>query len=108
MLDRGGDRKVTAVTGSFLTTIRADGLGILKRESGLTAEEFRKGRNVGEEGAFPHAVQPKYRYDRVRELRRLGAKHRTGSIGVHRREMRSGGVREGPTRKGWRITPKKR
>ena len=34
----------------------------------------------------------------VRELRRLCAKHRAGSIGVHRREERSCGEREGPTR----------
>ena len=38
-------------------------------------------------------------------MRRLGAKHRTGSIGVHRREKRSGGEREGPTRGGWRRPP---
>ena len=49
-------------------------------------------------GAFSTRRRGPYRYDRVRELRRLGAKHRTGSIGVHRKEKRSGGEREGPTR----------
>ena len=49
-------------------------------------------------GAFYTRRRGPYRYDKVRELRRLGAKHRTGSIGVHRREKRSGGEREGHTR----------
>ena len=32
-------------------------------------------------GSFLHAAQTEYRYDMVRELRRLGAKHRLGSMG---------------------------
>ena len=56
-------------------------------------------------GSFLHAAQTGYRYDMVRELRRLGAKHWTGSIGVHRREKRSGGEREGPTEGSWRRPP---
>ena len=49
-------------------------------------------------GAFSTRRRRSYRYDGVRELRRLGAKHRPGSIGVHRRETRSTGEREGPKR----------
>ena len=70
----------------LLTPIRSAGLGTQKRESGLTAWEFRKGGKVGEEGVFKHAVQPEYRYVRVRELRRHGAKHRPGSTGCIERE----------------------
>ena len=50
-------------------------------------------------GAFHTRRRGPYRYDMVRELRRLGTKYRPGSIGVHRREKRSGEEREGPTRK---------
>ncbi len=50
-------------------------------------------------GAFHTRRRGPYRYDRVRELRRLGTKYQPGSIGVHRREKRSGGERERPTRK---------
>ena len=53
----------------LLTPIRYAGLGMQKQESGLTAGEIRKGRNVGEEGALTHAVRPGYSYDKVRELR---------------------------------------
>ena len=66
---------------------------------------MRKEKKVGEEVAFKHAVRPGYRYDRVREMRRFGAKNRIGSIGVHRLEKRSGGEREGPTREGRRKQP---
>jgi hypothetical protein len=66
-----------------------------KRESGLTAWEFRKGKKVGEEGAFQHAAEIEYRFYRVRELRRHGAKQRTSSTGcIEQKRVQAGSGKE--------------
>ncbi len=50
----------------LLTPIRSDGLGIQKRESVLTAWEFRKGRKVGTEGRKEARLWGVAAADRVR------------------------------------------
>ncbi len=51
-------------------------------------------------GSFPHAAQIEYRYDRVRDLRRLGATHRPGSTGCIEKECIQAGSEKELTHKG--------
>ena len=48
-------------------------------------------------GSFPHAAQIEYRYDRVRDMRRLGATHRLGSTGCIEKDcVQAGSEKELP------------
>ena len=56
-------------------------------------------------GAFPHEAQTEYRYDRVRELRRLGAKPRPGSTGCIEEKVVQVGSEKDPQGKRGRRPP---